>query len=436
MDAGRGGGPAADPAGRAPARPGRPRRRRGAGLWCELRDGYWWVHGTVRAADGRRRVRQSLGLPLGTRRELAEEKVQALQAQLVAGAVRGQAVAKTLAHAALAYLAARAADRPEGWVDKEAPLVKRIASGMGRLSLAEVTTAAIRDFLARAFGHVGAETRRRACNTVGAILTVALDLGWIAAKPRIPRPRRGARGWRPPKVNKWLWPREIELQLKCCPAWFRPQAMFLFYQGRRPGESTALLCEELDLTPGGERFRLPETKTGEEQWAPLRAEVADALRRLRAARTGAGRPWEGRVFWNSRDRPWHDAGGRYGGLINGPWDKGRARAAAVVRRLARRRRRAGDASGAAELEARAAVLARCTPHWGRHSFASLGLMQGVAPGLIREGAGWRSASMIERYSHLADAHLRQALAGMVAPRVTLVARAPAAAPGARRKRPV
>ena len=50
-----------------------------------------------------------------------------------------------------------------------------------------------------------------------------------------------------------------------------------------------------------------------------------------------------------------------------------------------------------------------TWHGNRHTFASRLAMAGVDPRTIQELGGWRTASMVQRYAHLAPAHLRAAV---------------------------
>jgi len=50
-----------------------------------------------------------------------------------------------------------------------------------------------------------------------------------------------------------------------------------------------------------------------------------------------------------------------------------------------------------------------TWHGNRHTFASRLAMAGVDPRTIQELGGWRTASMVQRYAHVAPAHLRVAV---------------------------
>jgi len=58
---------------------------------------------------------------------------------------------------------------------------------------------------------------------------------------------------------------------------------------------------------------------------------------------------------------------------------------------------------------RRANLKDVTPHVLRHTFASRLVMNGADLRTVQELGGWKSMSMVERYSHLSDRHKAEAV---------------------------
>jgi integrase len=54
-----------------------------------------------------------------------------------------------------------------------------------------------------------------------------------------------------------------------------------------------------------------------------------------------------------------------------------------------------------------------TWHCNRHTFASRLVMAGVDPRTVQVLGGWRTLAMVQRYSHLAPDHLREAVERLV-----------------------
>jgi integrase len=54
-----------------------------------------------------------------------------------------------------------------------------------------------------------------------------------------------------------------------------------------------------------------------------------------------------------------------------------------------------------------------TWHCNRHSFASRLVMAGVDLRTVQMLGGWRTLAMVQRYSHMAPAHLREAVERLV-----------------------
>jgi integrase len=58
---------------------------------------------------------------------------------------------------------------------------------------------------------------------------------------------------------------------------------------------------------------------------------------------------------------------------------------------------------------RHAKLSGVTPHTLRHMFAGRLVMRGVDLRTVQELGGWISLNMIQRYAHLSQQHMRQAI---------------------------
>jgi site-specific recombinase XerD len=63
-----------------------------------------------------------------------------------------------------------------------------------------------------------------------------------------------------------------------------------------------------------------------------------------------------------------------------------------------------------------------TWHSNRHTFASRLVMAGVDLRTVQELGGWKTLSMVERYSHLGPSHLQAAVDRLVPQSVTELAR--------------
>jgi integrase len=85
--------------------------------------------------------------------------------------------------------------------------------------------------------------------------------------------------------------------------------------------------------------------------------------------------------------------------------------------------RAQDALREAGRDDEAAPLDGVPWHGLRHTWASRLTMSGVDPRTLQTLGGWRSLSMVERYSHLSPDHLRSAVEKLVAPTLRLEATA-------------
>ena len=78
----------------------------------------------------------------------------------------------------------------------------------------------------------------------------------------------------------------------------------------------------------------------------------------------------------------------------------------------------GDEGGEAADVRRRAITGEGAVQSNRHTFASLLVMAGVDRRTVQELGGWKTASMVSRYAHLAPAHLSAAVERLTAPGAT------------------
>lgn len=392
MDDSRGNGSA-----RGAAKPAPRKRRKRGEIHLVKRGGYWWARGTLGVRERKFSVDQSLGVPPD---EAPEDKppkhvkdaLALLKAELIQRATWGDDSTRTWAHAAAAYLDARANKvAAKGWkVDPEARAVAMASRHFGAKPLASIRTSDIDEFMAKHYPTAGAETARRALAPIGAILHLARSKDWLKVVPHIPRPKQPRH-----MVAAFLLKAEVEMLIGLADDHMKALIAELFYQGPRGGEPTKLCWEDVDL---GKRpaYVYRETKNGEARRLPMHSVVSQWLRweRERQARLYSRVP-SGRIYVNSRGKPWHAPAQKYGGLIRKPFGK-------AVTRLVKELERAG-------LIDRARIVARCTPHWGRHTFASLRRIAGQDRKLVQILGGWKDQRSMDPYDHLDDEHLREAL---------------------------
>lgn len=129
---------------------------------------------------------------------------------------------------------------------------------------------------------------------------------------------------------------------------------------------------------------------------PMHPVVAAWLRweRNRQARKYDRVP-SGRVYVNRSGKPWHVPERKYGGVIRKSFDR-------AVRGLVIELWMSGQ-------QERAKFVAQCTPHWGRHTFASLRRLAGQDRRIVQLLGGWKDQRSMDPYDHLDDEDLRAAL---------------------------
>lgn len=230
-------------------------------------------------------------------------------------------------------------------------------------------------------------TRARLISVIQAVLNHAARRKWCdppaLEKPRLPQGR-----------TLWLLPSEAERLLEAAGPHIRPMLVLFLGTGARVAEAIDLEWPDVQLASARVRFR--ETKSGHDRVAAMPPSVIAALANVR------GR--DGHVFRRPDGLPYADRGRIEGGQIKTAF-RGAVR--------------------------RAGLSPAVTPHVLRHSWATYLYALTKDLLLLRDEGGWHSTRMVERYAHLAEPGLEQAILGVWGgshPRVTRDAGRTEAAP--------
>lgn len=264
-------------------------------------------------------------------------------------AVYGDKAVATFAEAALRYM------RAGGSPDHLTPLIARF----GNKRLAEVDQGLLDELASEREGSKASTLIRQIYTPALAVLNFAHEQKLCDAV-RIRKPAVKAS-----RVD-FLTPGQAKTMLAFLPDHLRPLVTFYLGTGCRATE--ALDLEWRDVSPGGERAVLWETKAGYSRGVDLPRRAREAL----PART------DGLVWLNSRGEPWHayDA-------VN-----------LMLKRYCARH------------EFRAVHL-----HLFRHTWATWAYACNRDLTFLMQQGGWRSATMVMRYAHAASDDLaREVLA--------------------------
>lgn len=373
--------------GRVPGAQGRPgrRQRRAAGIAVIERDGVWHLAGTFRAGGRSIRIRESTGLrcdadPGG---RLAEEVRIRRERDLFDQVVRGKPAGRPFPAVTLDYLIAV---NPGAGDIRNAKLWEIEFRGQ---MVTDLTPELIAQAVRRRWPKASPATTVRYLATLSAILKYAVRMGWLDRVPHIERPEAPIER----RVNKMLPPDLVLLLAAQASPHLRPLIAFLACTGARMGEALALQVEDLILADGRARVFLRRRKTGADDGLALHGWAAEELRQM-LLRRPAGQRQAGPVFLTGDLKPYRDTRGKHGGQIKTGFNAARRRAVAVLITQGR--------------GADAALLAKVTPHWLRHNFASQ-VMAATGDGiLVRDALGWASGRMVDRYVHLAPGRLDRA----------------------------
>lgn len=388
--------------------------RRARGLEVVERDGFWHVHGTVRASGRSIRLRRSLGLPAtaGTY-DIAWDEVRKIESDIRAEASGDKPRGDPVGVAAQAYLTL---PRKRPLAPTAIRIVKEIVAKFGARRLNDIPASDWKAWVdARQQGNA-ADTRERFINGVVAFQRFAVDhhhlkavIGFqrdkAARNPR-QRKRRRVDDLRPELIGILMNAAHISLRAQLAVEWSTGARVSSVLYGVR-------ICDVI-LGEGRESIIFRNTKNGQDVAAALHPTAARILRDYVEWR-GNLRDREAPFFLTWRRRPYADNGRAGGGQNKTAFNAARRRAREHILDRAfaesRRRRNEGDRAGAfdALLAARddARLLRRVTQHWFRHLLATR--MRHDLRAAMEQG-GWLDERSILGYIHDVPAARRAAVA--------------------------
>jgi hypothetical protein len=391
---------------------------------------HYYLRGTVKAGKKSRSVYESTGIGAGLPGAAARAEEIRLQreGEIYHELLYGARSVVTFTQAAAEYCEdrnkRRIAENPAlaGRSDKQAEYVaKWIRFLRGRnaadIPLVDFCAEAPRlldayfDELHRARGNSLA-TMHREANAYLAVMNFAAHADRKWAPGDFPKPNLPDLDQFAIPVNKWLYAEEIRLFIKLAPKHLRIMVAGIFATGIRGGEylfvsrrfpnyadrNSTGIC----LEPGREHVYLGWTKSKK----PILRTIPDWYVEMLQAYLDSRSDSHDALILTPKGVPYKLPRRQTGFLVATAWKRLRARVAAVLERLARRKLRLGQKREAARIAARAAIMRQVTPHWGRHNAASHIVMQGFSKSAAQRAAGWASERMVERYLHLAPEHAK------------------------------
>lgn len=204
-------------------------------------------------------------------------------------------------------------------------------------------------------------TFNRYVNLITAALNLAKDRGHVDTVPKLEHKKA------PTGRLRWLTPQEWRRLQKQLPPHLKDMAEFAVMTGLRQRNVTHLEWSQVDLKRKTAWIHADQAKARQPIGVPLSDAACEILRK----RKGQSKQW---VF------PYK---GKPLGKIKTAWRKALKRA----------------------------KIQGVTWHTLRHTWASWHTMHGTPIPALKELGGWRTLSMVNRYSHLAPEHLRQYAGG-------------------------
>jgi len=309
----------------------------------------------------------------------AERELRNRQSQvdaIVAGHSPAAPPAKTFDDLCDYWLAVRAPQKRKAR-DDQSIIRCHLRPTFGRLKLSEVTFARV-EGLKTSRAHLARNTRRNILTLLGAMLRVAIDLGWLARLPKIVKPRT------PDFGEDYSYLRtDAEVRRFLIAARDAGEAVHVLYAaalytGMRQGELAGLRWEDVDfdkrLITVQRSFTKP-TKARRVRYVPILNPLLPPLRRWRLATPGR------LVFPNNRGR------------MHQP--------AAWV--FQERLHKVLDGAGFDRPEPGSRRVHYIRFHDLRHTFASHWVMKGGDIFKLQKILGHQSMEMTQRYAHLAPA---------------------------------
>ncbi len=261
--------------------------------------------------------------------------------------------------------------------------VARVVAAWGSRPLDSITSADVEQFLTAlrtAPTPLSPSTVNRYRDRVSGMFKRAIRLGLVERNPARGIPKSKEPGGR----ILYLMPPEESAVRDGLPPEFRPAFTAALHTGLRWSEQAALLWRDVDVLVGS--IGVGRSKNGYGRRVPINSVVRSVLVDVASRRRRPDDP----------DEPVFGLAYR---TVN------RALGRAVVLAQAQRREAGDDTSR----------LDGFTWHGCRHTFASRLVMAGVDLRTVQELGGWKTLAMVQRYAHLAPAHLHQAVERLVNP---------------------
>lgn len=391
-------------------------KRAGPGLQIVDRDGYWHVHGRVRAAGRSIRIRQSTGLE--ARPELWEDadaiRLQ-IETEIRAEAIHGVKPSVPVAVAADRYLT-QPRKRPIGAATTRT--LQEVVRRFRLRLLSDIDPLEWNDWVDIRQKGNSASTRERYINDILAFLnwTARRPREWLA-KDRLPiferdkearnpntRARRRIEDLSPQLIQLMIEQASLHLAAQLVTEWSTGARVSSILYGCR-------LCD-LILAPGREQITFHETKNGRP--------VTAALHPFAAAKLGEYLEWRGRLhdregplFLTHAKLPYTDNGKAGGGQNKTAFNAMKRRTACAIRNAAaaeaiamwRSGQRAAARAIVAEGRETANLVGRVTQHWFRHLLATKMLQLGDLKSTMEQG-GWADPRSVMGYAHDVPDHRR------------------------------
>ena len=329
------------------------------------RQGFW---GNWADATGRRVQRRLAAPTLLQARQLLADKKAAVAKQVTLGyAAPTEQTFAVWSEQFMAYQAKRIAARPaKGKLsakeyDRQRGILERhLVPYFGPMKLALIRRKDVAAYIHSRLGKAGDGTIIKEVNVLKRLFTVAVERELLAANPAHKAPVPQA----PEGRVRYLQSEELRRVLAACPEWLRPIAGLAVATGCRRGELLRINWEDVDLHR--DQILLRHTKNGQKRIAYLNALARQVLESLGAA---------------TSDRK---------GLLFAAITPAQVTVAFV---------RACKAAGVQD----------CSLHDLRHTFASHARMNGVDLHSLQTLLGHSDSRMTNRYSHLSDEFLGNAV---------------------------
>lgn len=255
-----------------------------------------------------------------------------------------------------------------------------ILPALGDRYLDEITTADVERFRDSLVGGRTGATVNRYRDQLSAMFKRAVRLGLVAANPVKGIPKFRETGQR----LAYLKPHEEAAVRDALPERLRLAFAVSVHTGLRWGEQAGLRWHDVDMLTG--IITVPLSKNGSTRQVPMNSAVRSALVDLAARRLRPDDPGE-RLFLDS----YRHTARLFGQAVE------RAQVALC------------------DVGKDPSRLDGYTWHGNRHTFASRLIMAGVNPRTVQVLGGWKTLSMVARYSHLDPGHLRAAVEQLVTP---------------------